>query len=88
MKVLTKEEERRHYKYGCATSIQKYDNHDTNLFLSATVRGGTIGGLIGLGAGSAGVLAASRQFHAFRALTLPFRVFLAASTGTFSGMKL
>jgi len=50
---------------------------------NATVKGGTIGGLIGLGLGSAGVLAASRRFHAFRALTVPFRVFLAASTGTF-----
>ncbi|KAF2800471.1 mitochondrial hypoxia responsive domain-containing protein [Melanomma pulvis-pyrius CBS 109.77] len=63
MKVLTKEEEQRHY--------------------NATVRGGTIGGLCGLGIGSAGVIAASRRFHAFRALTVPFRVFLAASTGTF-----
>lgn len=63
MKVLTKEEEQKHY--------------------NATVKGGTVGGLIGLGLGSAGVIAASRRFHAFRALTVPFRVFLAASTGTF-----
>lgn len=63
MKVLTKEEEAKHY--------------------SATVKGGITGGLIGLGVGSTAVLAASRRFHAFRALTVPFRVFLAASTGTF-----
>lgn len=50
---------------------------------NATVKGGTIGGLIGLGLGSTAVLAASRRFPAFRSLTVPFRVFLAASTGTF-----
>lgn len=50
---------------------------------NATVQGGVVGGLIGLGLGSAGVIAAGRRFHAFRALTVPFRVFLAASTGTF-----
>lgn len=36
-----------------------------------------------MGIGSAAVMGASRRFHAFRALTVPFRVFLAASTGTF-----
>lgn len=66
MKILTKEEEQRHY--------------------NATIKGGTVGGLIGLGVGSAAVLAANRRFPGFRALTVPFRVFLAASTGTFTAV--
>lgn len=49
----------------------------------ATVRGGTIGGIIGTVIGGAGVVAASRRFHNFRALTVPFRAFLVASSGTF-----
>jgi hypothetical protein len=52
---------------------------------SATIKGGTIGGIGGLLAGSLGVYAASRRFPAFRSLTIQFRTFLAVSTGTFSG---
>lgn len=63
MKVLTKEEEQKHY--------------------NATIRGGTIGGLIGTSIGAVGVVAASRRFASFRALTVPFRAFLVASSGTF-----
>ncbi|KAG9670505.1 hypothetical protein KCU95_g13584, partial [Aureobasidium melanogenum] len=40
---------------------------------NATVYGGTIGGLLGLGAGAVGVLGASRRYPAFRGLSLPFR---------------
>lgn len=54
---------------------------------SATVKGGSIGGLIGTAVGAAGVMAASRRYHSFRALTVPFRAFLVASTGTFVGMS-
>ncbi|KAH7117783.1 hypothetical protein B0J11DRAFT_536680 [Dendryphion nanum] len=50
---------------------------------NATVKGGTIGGLIGTAVGGVGVMAATRRFAGFRALTLPFRAFLVASTGTF-----
>jgi len=50
---------------------------------NATVKGGTIGGVIGTAIGGVGVMAASRRFAGFRALTLPFRAFLVASTGTF-----
>ncbi|KAF2854974.1 mitochondrial hypoxia responsive domain-containing protein [Plenodomus tracheiphilus IPT5] len=49
----------------------------------ATIKGGSIGGLIGTGLGAVGVIAASRRYHSFRALTVPFRAFLVASTGTF-----
>ncbi|KAF2397153.1 hypothetical protein EJ06DRAFT_559274 [Trichodelitschia bisporula] len=52
----------------------------------ATVKGGTIGGVAGLTVGTLGVLAANRRFPAFRNLTVPFRAFLAASTGTFSAI--
>ncbi|KAF1961224.1 hypothetical protein CC80DRAFT_488552 [Byssothecium circinans] len=50
---------------------------------NATVKGGTIGGIIGLAVGGVGVAAASRRFPNFRALTVPFRAFLVASTGSF-----
>ncbi|KAE9961639.1 hypothetical protein EG327_003457 [Venturia inaequalis] len=51
---------------------------------NATVKGGLFGGLMGLGIGTAGVMAASRRYPGFRSLTVPFRVFLAVSAGTFS----
>jgi len=50
---------------------------------NATVQGGTIGGLIGTGIGAVGVMAATRRYASFRALTVPFRAFLVASTGSF-----
>lgn len=50
---------------------------------NATVKGGTIGGLIGTGVGLAAVVGASRRYPSFRALTLPMRAFLVTSTGTF-----
>ncbi|KAI0837611.1 hypothetical protein F5Y06DRAFT_297470 [Hypoxylon sp. FL0890] len=50
------------------------------------LKGGTIGGTLGLGAGLVGVLAASRRYPAFRSLTLPFRAFLVTSTGTFGAI--
>ncbi|KAF2640476.1 hypothetical protein P280DRAFT_469242 [Massarina eburnea CBS 473.64] len=50
---------------------------------NATVKGGTIGGIIGLAVGGVGVAAASRRFSNFRALTVPFRAFLVASSGSF-----
>jgi hypothetical protein len=53
---------------------------------SATVKGGILGGLIGLGAGATGVLFATRRYPGFRSLTVPFRAFLAISTGTFSAI--
>ncbi|KAF1833905.1 mitochondrial hypoxia responsive domain-containing protein [Decorospora gaudefroyi] len=49
----------------------------------ATVKGGTIGGVVGLAIGGAAVSLASRRYHSFRALTVPFRAFLVASAGTF-----
>lgn len=53
---------------------------------NATVYGGTIGGLLGLGAGAVGVLGASRRYPAFRGLSLPFRAFLITSAGTFAAI--
>jgi len=50
---------------------------------NATVKGGSIGGVIGTAVGAVGVAAASRRYASFRALTVPFRAFLVASTGTF-----
>jgi len=53
---------------------------------NATVTGGLGGGLAGVAAGSAGVFLASKRYPAFRSLTLPFRAFLIASTGTFAAI--
>jgi len=52
----------------------------------ATVKGGVLGGGLGLAIGSAGIWAASRRFPAFRGLTIPFRAFIAVSTGTFASI--
>lgn len=47
------------------------------------VKGGFIGGTLGLAIGAGGVLAASRRYPAFRGLTVPFRAFLVTSSATF-----
>lgn len=50
------------------------------------VKGGLIGGGVGLTLGFGGVLLASRRYPAFRGLTLPFRTFLVTSAGTFGAI--
>ncbi|KAI1204825.1 uncharacterized protein F4807DRAFT_319161 [Annulohypoxylon truncatum] len=50
------------------------------------LRGGFIGGSLGLTAGVAGVIFASRRYPSFRSLTVPFRAFLVTSTGTFGAI--
>ncbi|PWY77411.1 hypothetical protein BO70DRAFT_363338 [Aspergillus heteromorphus CBS 117.55] len=50
------------------------------------VKGGTIGGILGLIGGAAGVLAASKRYHTIRNLTLPMKSFLVTSSGTFVGI--
>lgn len=47
------------------------------------VKGGLIGGTIGVGLGIGGVVFASKRYATFRGLTVPFRAFLVTSTGTF-----
>ncbi|KAJ5793711.1 hypothetical protein N7457_000310 [Penicillium paradoxum] len=53
---------------------------------SAVLQGGTVGGLLGLAGGVAGVLLASRRYHTIRNLTLPMKSFLVTSSGTFMGI--
>lgn len=53
---------------------------------SEVLKGGFIGGSVGLGLGLAGVVAASRRYAAFRSLTLPFRTFLVSSVATFGSI--
>jgi len=53
---------------------------------NATLKGGFLGGFLGVAGGTAAVYGASVRFPAFKALTLPFRVFLVASTGTFAAI--
>ncbi|PTB40645.1 hypothetical protein M441DRAFT_69091 [Trichoderma asperellum CBS 433.97] len=53
---------------------------------NAVVKGGLIGGSLGLAIGATGVIYASRKYPSFRGLTLPFRTFLVTSTGTFGAI--
>ncbi|ROW07679.1 hypothetical protein VMCG_03579 [Cytospora schulzeri] len=53
---------------------------------SEVLKGGFIGGSVGLTLGLAGVIAASRRWTGFRSLTLPFRTFLVSSAGTFGAI--
>ncbi|KAI6370239.1 hypothetical protein MCOR25_004233 [Pyricularia grisea] len=53
---------------------------------SATIKGGLVGGSVGLALGLAGVVGASKRYAAFRSLTLPFRAFLVTSSGTFGAI--
>lgn len=50
------------------------------------IKGGLIGGGVGLAVGVGGVILASRRYPAFRGLTLPFRSFLVTSAGTFGAI--
>jgi len=50
------------------------------------LKGGVIGGVLGLGLGLSGVYVASKRYTAFRGLTIPFRAFLITSAGTFGAM--
>ncbi len=86
MKILSKEEEREHYKYG-VDAVRVRRRPSANFYNhSATLRGGIGGGLLGTALGTAGVYAASARYPAFRSLTVPFRAFLIVSTGSFAGM--
>jgi len=53
---------------------------------NAVVKGGLIGGSLGLALGASGVIYASRRYPSFRGLTLPFRTFLVTSTATFGAI--
>ncbi|KAI1259922.1 hypothetical protein F5Y18DRAFT_282590 [Xylariaceae sp. FL1019] len=53
---------------------------------NAVLKGGFIGGSLGVALGVLGVVGASRRYHAFRSLTIPFRAFLVTSTGTFGAI--
>lgn len=63
MKVLTKEEEDRHY--------------------NEVLKGGGIGGVVGLGLGGLGLALATRRYATMRNLTIPFKAFLVSSSATF-----
>ncbi|KAE8131645.1 hypothetical protein BDV38DRAFT_288517 [Aspergillus pseudotamarii] len=52
----------------------------------AVLKGGSIGTVLGLIGGYAGVMAASRRYHTIRNLTLPMKAFLVTSSGTFVGI--
>ena len=80
MKLITKEEEEAHYR--CVALLHISDVADGN---SATLEGGCLGGLAGLGLGALGIAGASRRYSHIRHLTLPLKAFLVTSSGTFAG---
>lgn len=49
----------------------------------ATLNGGFVGGLVGLGVGTVAIIAAQNRYPFFRSLTLPLRAFLLTSVATF-----
>ncbi|KAL6876555.1 hypothetical protein J3F83DRAFT_406181 [Trichoderma novae-zelandiae] len=53
---------------------------------NAVVKGGLLGGAVGLAIGVTGVAYCSRRYPSFRGLTLPFRTFLVTSTATFGAI--
>ncbi|KAI0466641.1 hypothetical protein F4859DRAFT_295299 [Xylaria cf. heliscus] len=53
---------------------------------NTVLKGGLIGGTLGLSMGLLGVIGASRRFPTVRTLTLPFRAFLVTSVGTFGAI--
>jgi len=53
---------------------------------NATVRGGLIGGGLGLIVGGAVVYASHKRFPTFRSLTLPMKTFLVTSSATFAAI--
>jgi len=53
---------------------------------NATVKGGSIGGAIGLALGGAVVYGANARFRGFHSLTLPMKTFLVTSSGTFAAI--
>jgi len=72
-----------------STPSSTHPNRTPKLTLSshsATVKGGTLAGVVGLAVGSAGVYAAQHRYTLIRNLTLPFKVFLAVSTGSFAAI--
>jgi len=83
MKILTKEEEQAHYKWDPFRLDTSYTLDADNY--SATLKGGIGGGLAGALVGALGVYGATVRYPAFRQLTLPLRVFLITSAGTFAG---
>ncbi|KAK3996867.1 respiratory supercomplex factor 2, mitochondrial [Cladorrhinum sp. PSN332] len=50
------------------------------------LKGGVIGGSVGLALGLGGVIYASKRYAGFRQLTLPFRSFIVSSTATFGAI--
>ncbi|KAL2257121.1 hypothetical protein VTK26DRAFT_637 [Humicola hyalothermophila] len=52
------------------------------------LRGGFVGGSVGLAAGLAGVIVGAKRYPVIRSLTLPFRSFLVSSSATFGAIVL
>lgn len=89
MKILTKEEEQAHYKSVpiSSPSLLQVTKLTCVESCSETLKGGALGGSLGLGLGVAGVYGAAHRYPAFRQLTVPLRAFLCTSSATFGGER-
>lgn len=83
MKILTKEEESEHYKHVLPFLTEPSPLADISH--SETLKGGFVGGGVGLTLGVGGIYLATLRYPAFRQLTLPLRAFLVTSSTTFGG---
>jgi hypothetical protein len=105
MKILTKEQEREHYKwvFPSVLAVSSIDHKTsgashidstahshleafTDPHLSATLKGGILGGLGGLVVAGGLVVVAHRRYHFFKQLTPQLKAFLITSGGTFTGI--
>ncbi|KAF2746706.1 hypothetical protein M011DRAFT_468400 [Sporormia fimetaria CBS 119925] len=53
---------------------------------NATIKGGIMGGVVGLAIGGVGLAFANKRYAAVRSLTTPFKAFLVSSSGTFAAV--
>lgn len=68
------------------TTMKIISKEEEDAHFKVVLKGGLIGGSVGLALGLGGVIAGSKRYPTIRNLTLPFRSFLVTSTGTFGAI--
>lgn len=75
-----------HHTKTTAHAMKILTKEEEQAHYDATLKGGLLGGVVGLGVGLGGVYAATVRYPAFRSLTIPLRAFLITSAGTFGAI--
>jgi hypothetical protein len=71
----------------CPACLKAFPYHtNKSASNSNVVKGGSIGVIVGLAGGTAGLMLAARRYHTIRNLTLPMKAFLVTSAGSFVGI--